>query len=109
MIPVTIHLDRPTFERLERIATREGRPARELIVAHLRASVGTRPVRTGNNPEARRKDVAEWLRLARGGMTNNAIARQYGVSKSLVSLELRAHGFHRQRPRHTVQPEQEQR
>ncbi|WP_345801021.1 hypothetical protein AAIB33_16380 [Microbacterium sp. AZCO] len=98
MIPIVIHVDRATLAQLERIAERRGSTPRDVIVSHLRASLDpTRPIRVNTTRSTTTHDVDEWERLARAGVTNNAIADRFGVSKSLVSRYLLERGVRRKR------------
>lgn len=98
-IPVTVYLDRETFNELERISNQKGTPMRDLIARHMRRTVvgvvapssyGSGPSK-GTTPD----QVDAWVRAAAMGVTNNAIAEAWGVSKSLVSLRLRERGVRR--------------
>lgn len=104
-IPITVHLDRPTFTALEVAAGRRGTTVRDLIAAHLRRSLWGEHVPTTHTRESgavrgvNSAAVDQWEQAARMGVTNSAIAERWGVSKSLVSVRLRERGIHRQRPR----------
>lgn len=98
-IPVTVYLDRDTFNELERISNKKGTPMRDLIARHMRrVAVGVvAPSQYGSGPArgATPDQVDAWVRAAAMGVTNNAIAEQWGVSKSLVSLRMRERGVRR--------------
>lgn len=101
-IPVTIHLDGPTFDRLEQIAAGKGTTMRDLIVGHLRASLDPEPhsrVLTRHGRPVKSVDIEAWVEAARMGVTNEAIAERWGVSRQLVSRCLIDRGIRRQRPR----------
>lgn len=101
-IPITIKLDWQTLAQLERIAAEKATDVRTLLVSHVRASLDpVRPLRAGTERTLRSHDIDQWERLARAGVTNQDIARRFGVSKSLVSRYLIERGVRRNRRRTT--------
>lgn len=101
-IPVTIHVDAATFNALELAAAKRGVNVRDMIAAHLRRSLFGEHVPTthtrlsGAYRSQNSNAIDQWEQAARAGVTNNAIAERWGVSKSLVSKRLRERGIHRQ-------------
>ena len=102
-IPVTVYLDRATFNELERMSNTAGVPMRVVIARHLkRITVGVVvPSRHGGARGVSPEVVDQWVEAVRLNVTNTQIAAQWGVSKSLVSRRLRERGILRQRPRAT--------
>ena len=101
-IPLTIRLDGSTFTALERIAEAKGTDVRTLVASHLTASLNPEPyrsVRTRSGKPVSTGDVDAWVQAARMGVTNEAIAERYGVTRQLVSRCLIDRGIRRQRPR----------
>ena len=100
-IPVMIHLDRETFLALERIGAKTDLTISQLVTGAASRLAGlVTPTTQGTRyrtvaPET----VDQWVVDARAGVSNNAIAERYGVSKSLVSSRLRERGIRRHRKR----------
>lgn len=90
MIPVTIHLSLPTFNRLEALARSHGMSMRELIAAGLEQKPRGRVA--GNIPTANRSgnrwlSADEWqelYRLRAAGWTVPQLAVKFGCASSTI-------------------------
>ena len=99
-IPIRVYLDRDTFLVLERKARAIGADGVGALLAHgaRRMAGSVVPPATRGRPARYTRDVIDqWVEAAKLGVTNTAIAKQWGVDISTVSKQLIRRGVRRQR------------